>query len=306
MPSHVDSRSRVTVVGIRRRVDVAVPTAAPIGEYVAGLAELCGQDQPHPLPASWSLATAGNAALPIDASLGSAGIADGAVLYLRDLAQGPGHRSGRRGCRRVGGRPARLQPPGTSVPVGLIVLCFGLVWTVAAALLTWRHTEALIGPAVVLATVALVLVAAAWSLHQRPAQVPAGIRLAVALAAVPCLAVAGARLTEAMVGPAYGWCGAVAGANVAALLALAAIPEGILLAVAVQFAAGALIMPLLVIARATPAQAAATVVLLGLALLGVSKLLAAAIAAWVWPSASFGTLGQPCRHGSCCCAPAGY
>jgi len=85
----LDARSRVTVVGTRKRVDVALPTAAPIGEYVAGLAELCGQERRNPLPPAWSLALAGEAALPLDSSLGASGVTDGQILYLRDVARDP-------------------------------------------------------------------------------------------------------------------------------------------------------------------------------------------------------------------------
>ena len=83
----IDGRSRVTVIGARRRVDVALPAGAPIGEYSAGLAGLCGQDSHRALPPAWSLAVAGAAPLPLSASLADSGVVDGQVLYLRDLAR---------------------------------------------------------------------------------------------------------------------------------------------------------------------------------------------------------------------------
>src|ERR1700729_1328372 len=88
----IDGRSRVTVIGTRKRVDVALPAAAPIGEHSAGLASLCGPAQASPgaLPPAWSLAVAGGAPLPLSASLEESGVLDGQVLYLRDLARDPG------------------------------------------------------------------------------------------------------------------------------------------------------------------------------------------------------------------------
>jgi type VII secretion integral membrane protein EccD len=279
----LDARSRVTVVGTRRRVDVAVPTAAPIGEYVADLVELCGQDRSHPLPASWSLAPAGAGPLPLEASLGSSGMVDGAVLYLRDVARDPGASPIVDDVEELVADRARSARD-TSLPAGLVVVGFGLLWIAATAVLAIWPVRTLIGPAVALSAVGLALIAVAWSLHQRPATVPAGLRLTVALTAVPCLAAAGALLVVALAGSRYGWSGAIAGANLGGLLALAAIPEGVLVAVEVHLGAAALITPVLWAARATPAQAAAVVVLVGLALIGLSKVLAAAIAAWSAPS----------------------
>ena len=286
--STLDARSRVTVVGTRRRVDVAVPTTAPIGEYVAQLAELCGQDRPHPLPASWSLARAGAPVLPLDASLAAQGVLDGEVLYLRDAARDPGAEPIVDDVEELVTEHLR-EKRATSLPVGLVVVGFGLVWTVVTAAFAVRNPGGLLGPAVVLALLALVLIATSWALHQRSARVPAGLRLSVGLAAVPCLAVAGALLAGVVAAPEYAWCGAIAGANAAALLALAAIPEAIMIAIEVQFAAAGLIIPLLLIAEATLEQAAAAVVIVGLALIGSAKLQAASIAAWI---------GRPRRQAS--------
>src|SRR5258708_12497466 len=85
----IAGRSRGTVIGARRRVDVALPTMAPIGEYSAGLASMCGQDSRRALPPAWSLAVAGAAPLPLTASLAESGVVDGQVLSLRPLAPDP-------------------------------------------------------------------------------------------------------------------------------------------------------------------------------------------------------------------------
>lgn len=273
----LDTRSRITVVGTRKRVDVAVPTTTPIGEYVVGLADLCGQDRGGPLPPAWSLALADAAPLPLDASLGSEGIVDGQVLYLRDLARDPGADPVVEDVDELVATQARAQRD-TSMSHGLVVIAFGLIWLVGTAVLALRYREAPIGPATLLILAGLCLLGGGWSLYQRQGRVPAALRLAVALAAVPCLVIAGVLVAQALAGPAYGWCGAIAGANVAALMALAAIPEALLVAVELQFAAAAGLVPLLVLADAGRTQAAAAVVVVGLAFLGVSKTLAAAIA----------------------------
>lgn len=83
-----DQLCRVTVVGERRRADLAVPAQAPIAEYISALAGLCQQSDDAAFPAVWSLATAGRAPFPLHSSLDQAGILDGQVLYLRDLAAG--------------------------------------------------------------------------------------------------------------------------------------------------------------------------------------------------------------------------
>src|SRR5215510_12536199 len=84
----LDGRSRITVVGGRKRVDVAVPTATPVGEYATELAQMCGQTRRGIMPPAWS--RAGAPALPLGASLADAGIGDGQVLYLHDVTRDPG------------------------------------------------------------------------------------------------------------------------------------------------------------------------------------------------------------------------
>jgi type VII secretion integral membrane protein EccD len=269
----------VTVVGTRRRVDVAVPTTAPIGEYVAGLADLCGQGRRHPLPHAWSLALAGEAPLSLDTSLGSCGVTDGQVLYLRDLARDPASEPVVEDVGELVTEGARAGRDAAMAP-GLVIISFGLLWLVATALVALRHPGGLIGTAVTLILAGLGLLAGGWSLDQRQTPVPAVLRLLMGLTAIPCLAVAGALVASMLAGGAYAWCGAVAGANVAGLMALAATPEAVLIALEIQLGAAALASPLLIVVHANRAQTAATTVLVALAFLGVSKMLAAAIAAW--------------------------
>lgn len=79
-----DERCRVTVVGERRRVDLALPARSPISEYAPRLAELCGQEESEAMPPVWSLAPAAGPPMAVGDSLEHSGVVDGDVLYLRD------------------------------------------------------------------------------------------------------------------------------------------------------------------------------------------------------------------------------
>src|SRR5689334_1952200 len=80
--------SRVTVVGARKKVDLAIPSDAPIVEYSDRLARLCEQEESDELPPVWSLARVGAGPMPVTSSLADEGVTDGTVLYLRDVVAG--------------------------------------------------------------------------------------------------------------------------------------------------------------------------------------------------------------------------
>jgi type VII secretion integral membrane protein EccD len=275
-----DRRSRVTVVGGRRRLDLAVPAAAPVGEYAPRLAELCGQQQGGPLPQAWSLQAAGAAPLPLDASLADHGVTDGQILYLSDLTTDPTAGPVIEDIDELVGAEAEAQHR-TSVPRSLLVLGFGLTWLVATSVLAWRgHASGQLTVAVGFIVCALLLTALGWTLNQRKAPVPAVLRLLVSLTAVPCMAVAGAWTAQFAAGSTLRWSGAIAGANLAALMTMATTPEALVLVIEVQLAVAAALTPLLVILRATGVQTAAATVIAALALIGLSKRLAAAVTVW--------------------------
>lgn len=72
-------RTLVTVVGSRKRVNLAVPSDAPISHLVDTLAQKCGE----PLGGvTWALASSGSGTLPADRTLHDCGVNDGEVLYL--------------------------------------------------------------------------------------------------------------------------------------------------------------------------------------------------------------------------------
>ncbi|MEU5095084.1 type VII secretion integral membrane protein EccD [Streptomyces sp. NPDC020996] len=84
-----DERCRITVVGARRRVDLAIPARAAIAEYTPTLLRLTGQEEEdETFPAVWSLALPGAKPFSPGASLTESGVTDGATLYLRDVAAG--------------------------------------------------------------------------------------------------------------------------------------------------------------------------------------------------------------------------
>jgi len=273
-----DGQSRITVVGARKRLDVAVPSAAPIGEYVAGLAELCGQDRRSVLPAAWSLALAGAAPLPVGSSLAEGGVTDGQVLYLRDTTATSGSDPVIEDVdEHVIGEAERQRRSG--LPRGVVVMAAGLIWlTGGASLLAARHGHSDVSAAVGLACAALLLLALAWAMEVRKTAVPAPLCLAISMTSIPCLAAAGALLAQAMERPEFFWLGAIAGANAATVLILAATPEAVIFALELQFVAAAVLGPVLVAVRADVVQTATAVTVAALALLATSKSVAATIA----------------------------
>jgi type VII secretion integral membrane protein EccD len=271
--------SRVTVVGARKQVDVAVPAATPIGQYMPRLARMCGQDRNPMLPPAWSLAVAGDEPYPPEASLAEMGVADGQVLYLRDLAREPGD-------------PPKVEDLDELVEVEALKVRRELVWRgpgmlgfgLAMLLLVsvWLGLRKPAGgtAAICLTVVGLLLIGLAWMLGQRGLTVSRPLRLAVALTSVPCLAVAGLLVAESAGGPGWRWIGFVAGANLAALMALATIADAFLAVVAVQLATIGVAFSLLMWVDATPLHAAAFAVLASFGLFGVVRRVAATIAVW--------------------------
>jgi type VII secretion integral membrane protein EccD len=217
-----DERCRITVVGKRRRVDLAVPARAPIAEYIPTLTRMCGQESDETLPASWSLAPAGDRPFHPSVSLLEAQVVDGATLYLRDLVEGEtdgplitdleemvgdvGDQWVRWNARHrattvigigAGGFIAALAALVLSAPedplTGLVAIVSGFVFALAAGIATRRR----------------------WP-------VPARLRLAMALAACPALALAGYALPVSRTGGGAAAIAVVAGANIGALGALIA------------------------------------------------------------------------------------
>ncbi len=76
---------RVTVVGPRKRVDIALPVNVPFAELFPGIAHFAGLDRAAIAEASegWSLQRLGEPPFEPPATPAQAGVADGELLYLR-------------------------------------------------------------------------------------------------------------------------------------------------------------------------------------------------------------------------------
>jgi hypothetical protein len=280
----LDGRSRVTVVGERRRVDVALPSTAPIAEYSAGLAKLCGQGGRGGTPPAWSLAVAGDGPLSLTASLADSGVVDGQVLYLRDLTRQPGGDPTVADIEELIAGAADDQRK-ADWPRSLVLMTLGLLWVAGAALLTLRHSSGPVFSAVGLLVAGLLLMGTGWALAQRRVVVPATLCLLTSLTAVPCFAAAGALLARAVAGDPFFWVGAVAGATVAVLMIMATTPEAVVVLLAVPLAVAVLVAPLLLLVHATSVQVVATMVVAMLAVLALSKMCTAFFTLWSTRSA---------------------
>ena len=86
------SRVLITVVGPRRRANLAVPFECPINDLMSGLVERCGEDtNGHNGDGGgreWAISRSDARLLPPDRSLQDCGITDGAILYLRPASVG--------------------------------------------------------------------------------------------------------------------------------------------------------------------------------------------------------------------------
>jgi hypothetical protein len=275
----MSEQSRITVVGTRRRVDVAVPSWTPIGEYAARLATICGQERNDVMPPVWSLATAGDAALPLDTSLADAGVVDGQVLYLKDTAREPAEAPVVAEVDEVVAEETqRLRA--SKLHAGPATIAAGLLWlTGTAAMVAW-HTGGAAGGAAALIVVGLLLIGGAWGLSQQKDVVPYALRLTIALTSVPVVAAGGLLAGRVLTSGGYPWESGLIGANLAGLLAFASLPEGALFAVQIQLFMALATAVLIRGFAADRSGAAAVTAVVAMAVLAISRRIAAMVAAW--------------------------
>jgi type VII secretion integral membrane protein EccD len=238
-----DERCRITVVGLRRRVDLAVPARAPIAEYVSTLGRLCGQETDETFPASWSLASAGARPLPVTMSLLEAQVVDGATLYLRDVlegeADGPLVTDIEELVEETAGRWDRWNTRHRAMTV--IGVGLGGFLATLAVLVLQQPDAPLTGLVAILAGFGLALLAGLAT--RRGWAVPLSLRIVVALSACPILALAGYALPAARDGAGAAMFTVTIGTAVGALAAALAIPHeatltvGLLAAVALPVTA---------------------------------------------------------------------
>jgi len=270
-----DQRCRVTVVGDSRRVDLAVPAAAPIAEYVTMLADLCGPADDDTFPAVWSLAVPGRAPFPVTSSLDAAGVLDGQVLYLRDVASGEADEPIALDFEEAVEQAAEpferwSWTQGTSA---VTTLSLGGCWLVAT-LVTLAVAGVPQGSRGMLAALALIsaifssgLVATA---RRRQWPLPPALQLGLALSALPELAVAARFIVASTAGPATVVLAASVGLLIGSLFCLAALPSTVTM-LAPAAALAELGVAILVSAlRADGTESAALVVVLTLALISIA------------------------------------
>ncbi|MCO6000184.1 EsaB/YukD family protein [Actinoallomurus rhizosphaericola] len=271
-----DERCRITVVGERRSVDLAVPAHAPIAEYVPMLADMCGQADSDAMPAAWSLAPAGGAPFEPGQSLGAVGVLDGETLYLRDVLQGELDGPV---AADIAEQVAELDDDGvewntrtrayTTLALGLVVALAG-----AGALGIGSYDVPVLGPVLFAAGVASA--ALAWVAGLKAWPLPLGLRLALAMAACPFLALA------ALVLPLSGAASLVAvvvTASIGAFAAYLAVPA--ISTMVLQLVCGLVVVPAIALAalRADRTEAAAVVAVVTFFLIGALPRISAQVAA---------------------------
>jgi hypothetical protein len=266
----------VTVHGAGRRVDLTLPSAAPIAELMPALIRLCGVASLRSggrassaggadgTPPAWALARVGEPALALTSSLAEAEVVEGEVLYLVDVA--------------VWRRPAVVEvsatvegavagggAPWTQLSTAWLIAGLAVLTLLAAVAIAVR-TKA-VGPeaglaALLLAGAVLAAGAGLRSRRRRPSARPALLALVVsawALGALGGWGVAGAPLTAAGLAAAGLALAAVMLASYPLVPGLS--PGGAVAAAAVAGAAGA-------VAAGATAMAAAV----GVAVVGVTAL----------------------------------
>lgn len=265
-----DERCRITVVGARRRVDLAVPSRAPIAEYVPELSRLCGQETDETFPASWSLAPPGAGPLPLSTSLMEARVVDGATLYLRDVVDGEADEPYvadldemvdeiRSGWDRWRPRHRAF----SLIGIGLAVMVASVV-----ELAFGSPGNPAVGIVAIAAGFGAPLLAGTAVRRRWP--VPRPLRVAVALGGCPLLASAGYELpVSRSAAGAAALCIAV-GALVGALAATVAVPDVCTLIVSLCTAIALPVTLLSALAHATPVRCAAVVGVAALVLLSVA------------------------------------
>jgi type VII secretion integral membrane protein EccD len=197
--------SRVTLVGERRRADVVLPAAEPIGRLLPEVLRLLGDRVESP-PEPRVLVTADGLVLDVEASLAQAMVPDGTVLRLVRLAEAPAapvvHDVAEETSDDLDGRSWRWGP----VPRRWTATLLGLVALTYAAILFANAAGNRIAP-LTLAAVALV-VCTTGGVIATLVDEPVGTAVAMAGGGVGVVAVwAAAR--------ASGWSGMVVVAAVA-------------------------------------------------------------------------------------------
>lgn len=284
----MDEHCRITIVGERQTVDLAVPADAPIAAYVSTLAKICGQRQNDVLPPAWSLAPVVGGPFPPERSLGQLGVLDGTVLYLRDVVA---DEYADPVVHDVADRVAEVAE--TALGRGwndrvraVTALVIGIAWLLAAFVVLFARHQ--IGRSVLAdaaGTAGLLLPAFGWTAVDRGWSLPRRLPEALALSAVPLGAlavVAGdtTRVLERFGGVPGGFdpsrpavVALVVGALVGATVGYAAVPGAGTCAVLLAAMSAAALGAVLVLAKAGAVASATLVAVAAFAVLTVAPTL---------------------------------
>jgi type VII secretion integral membrane protein EccD len=176
---------RITVVGPRHRVDLALPSGVPFAQLFPAIAHFSRLDA-HDAPRGWVLQRLGQRPFPPTVTPAAAGLLDGELIYLRpraaelpeaisdDIADE---------IARVHGGPGRW----TSGDGRRVAFCAGALALAAGAVVIAR--SAIPAPTAVAGAMALVLLAAAASAARAAGDTLAGV--ALGYAALPYAFLAG-------------------------------------------------------------------------------------------------------------------
>ena len=283
-------------MGARRQADLAVPAGAPIASYVGALARMCGQPRNDIMPAAWSLSPALGSPFAPERSLAELGVFDGAVLYLRDVI---GEEFADPVVHDVAERVAevaesRLHRRWDSRARTYTIFALGLGWLVAALIvLAARHEVGTATLEDLAVACGILLPALAWTANERDWPVPKQLRRAMALSAVPFLALGARTISSApsfahlykpggdLTQTGLAVAALVVGALVGSLLAYVAAPSEITCVVLLAGLVAAVLGVGLAAARASLDQSAMSVAVVAFALLMLSPLTAARIVAFI-------------------------
>ncbi|TKA02069.1 EsaB/YukD family protein [Actinacidiphila oryziradicis] len=280
-----NERCHVTVVGTRRRVDLAVPAHAAIAEYTPALLKLCGQEQvDDTFPPAWSLALPGARPFAPEASLVSSGVADGATLYLRDCAAGEFDAPIVTDLDEVIVAASQSGVPWDARHRAVSALVLGLLCLIGgfAALIALVTPNPAAGAGTIVCGFGLALLG--WQAGRRSRPLLLGARLATALSAVPLVAMGADALPVAQGDLQTALAAASLGAVVGALAARLAVPHVTTL-IALGLAAVAVpVTVVLAVLHATLTESAAVVAVVMLAVLSATPTASGYLAAMAVPS----------------------
>jgi type VII secretion integral membrane protein EccD len=272
-----DERCRITVVGERGSVDLAVPARTPIADYVPMLADLCGQEEPDAMPPAWSLAPAGARPFEPGDSLEAVGVLDGETLYLRDVLQGEFDGPV---VADIQEQVAEVDDDGTTWNArsrAHTTLALGLLVLVVAAGALGAGGDGAVAPLPAIAAAGFGSALLAWAAGRKSWPLPTALRLSLALAACPILACAGLALP--LHGQAASLIAVSITASVGAFAAYLAAPAIATTVLQLICALGMLLVLPLAALRADGVEAAAVVGVVVFGLLGLLPRVAAQIGA---------------------------